>query len=112
MIIVIVVSHRCKINPDNIATPLAAALGDLTTLSILAGIGGLFFQIIGKISILLTIEIYRQMYSDNYTWLPIAITTFFLTLIPVWVIFAKRNKYVSDVLIDGWYDRLFGEIEC
>ncbi|CAF0825967.1 unnamed protein product [Adineta ricciae] len=85
MIIVIVISHRCKINPDNIATPLAASLGDLTTLSILAGIGGLLFQTI-----------------DNYTWLPIAITTFFLTLIPVWIIFARRNKYVSDVLIHGW----------
>jgi solute carrier family 41 len=47
MIIVIVLSHKCKINPDNIATPIAAALGDLTTLSILAGIGGFIFRIIG-----------------------------------------------------------------
>lgn len=47
MILVIVSSHKCKINPDNIATPIAASLGDLTTLAILAGIGGLIFRIIG-----------------------------------------------------------------
>jgi len=47
MIIVIVLSHKCKINPDNIATPIAASLGDLTTLTILANIGGFLFRIIG-----------------------------------------------------------------
>ena len=48
MILVIVASHKCKINPDNIATPIAASLGDLTTLLILASIGGFLFRIIGK----------------------------------------------------------------
>jgi len=48
MMIVIIGSHRCKINPDNIATPIAASLGDLTTLAILASIGGFLFKIIGK----------------------------------------------------------------
>ena len=48
MILVIVISHHCKINPDNIATPIAASLGDLTTLAILASIGGFLFKIIGK----------------------------------------------------------------
>jgi solute carrier family 41 len=47
MIVVIVASHKCKINPDNIATPIAASLGDLTTLTILASIGGFLFRIIG-----------------------------------------------------------------
>ena len=36
MISVIVSSHWLGINPDNIATPIAASLGDLVTLSILA----------------------------------------------------------------------------
>lgn len=48
MIIVIVLSHKCRINPDNIATPIAASLGDLTTLTILAVIGGFFHRNIGK----------------------------------------------------------------
>ncbi len=55
MIIVIVCSHKCKINPDNIATPIAASLGDLTTLTILASIGGFIFKIIGKNKIYLKI---------------------------------------------------------
>ena len=48
MIVVIVLSRTCRVNPDNIATPIAASLGDLTTLAILASIGGLIFQIIGR----------------------------------------------------------------
>jgi solute carrier family 41 len=47
MIIVIILSHKSKINPDNIATPIAGSLGDLTTLAILACIGGFLFRIIG-----------------------------------------------------------------
>ncbi|CAF1334631.1 unnamed protein product [Adineta steineri] len=35
VIFVIVISHKCKINPDNIVTPIAVSLGDLTTLGIL-----------------------------------------------------------------------------
>lgn len=52
MILVIIGSHKCKINPDNIATPIAASLGDLTTLLILASIGGFLFRIIGKMNLL------------------------------------------------------------
>lgn len=85
MIFVIVSSHKCKINPDNIATPIAASLGDLTTLAILAGIGGFIFQII-----------------DHYAWLPILITGFFLILIPLWAMICHRNEYVRDVLYHGW----------
>jgi len=85
MIIVIVCSHKCKINPDNIATPIAASLGDLTTLAILASIGGFLFKII-----------------DNYTWLPIMITIIFIILTPIWVVISSRNEYVKDVLIHGW----------
>ena len=48
MIVVIIFSHKCKINPDNIDTPIAASLGDLTTLAILASIGGFLFRTIGR----------------------------------------------------------------
>ena len=47
MIIFIVGSHKIKINPDNIATPIAASLGDLITLTILATIVGWIFRLIG-----------------------------------------------------------------
>ena len=43
MVGVIVLSRRCKVNPDNVATPIAASLGDLITLSMLAGIARYLF---------------------------------------------------------------------
>ncbi|CAF0821775.1 unnamed protein product [Adineta steineri] len=48
MIFVIIISDKCKINPDNIVTPIAASLGDITILSILASIGGFLFRFIDK----------------------------------------------------------------
>ncbi len=47
MVLVIVGSHRFNINPDNVATPIAASLGDLTTLGLLSAIATLLFRTIG-----------------------------------------------------------------
>lgn len=43
MVAVIIGSRKVGINPDNVATPIAASLGDLTTLSLLGGVSSLFF---------------------------------------------------------------------
>lgn len=43
MVAVIIGSRKVGINPDNVATPIAASLGDLITLSLLAGVSNLFF---------------------------------------------------------------------
>ena len=48
MVVVVLLSRKCNINPDNVATPIAASLGDLTTLSLLAGISQGFYTQIGK----------------------------------------------------------------
>ena len=48
MVLVIVMSRHFKVNPDNVATPIAASLGDLTTLSLLACISNSIFSVIGK----------------------------------------------------------------
>ena len=37
--IIVFFSLKIKINPDNVATPIAAALGDLVTLALFAGVG-------------------------------------------------------------------------
>jgi solute carrier family 41 member 1 len=55
MISVVIVSHECNINPDNVATPIAASLGDLTTIFILAQISNLFYYTIGKLIFLILI---------------------------------------------------------
>lgn len=49
MIGVIIGSRKMGINPDNVATPIAASLGDLITLALLSGISwGLYIEL-GKI---------------------------------------------------------------
>ena len=48
MIVVIVVSYVVRINPDNVATPIAASLGDLVTLGLLSVIAKWLYDIGGK----------------------------------------------------------------
>ena len=57
MIAVIVSSRHCNINPDNVATPIAASLGDLTTLALLSWIASLLYEAIGKYFIFISIII-------------------------------------------------------
>lgn len=47
MVAVIVLSRRLNINPDNVATPIAASLGDLTTLALLSYLSSYLYKRIG-----------------------------------------------------------------
>ena len=47
MVLVIILSYKFSVNPDNVATPIAASLGDLTTLGLLAAIATFLFRAIG-----------------------------------------------------------------
>ncbi|RWS29330.1 Solute carrier family 41 member 2-like protein [Leptotrombidium deliense] len=85
MIVVVIFSHKCNVNPDNIATPIAASLGDLTTLALLAQISNMLYYTI-----------------DTSLWLCIILIVVFLLLIPVWCVIAANNKYTRDVLYTGW----------
>ncbi|XP_034551007.1 solute carrier family 41 member 3-like isoform X2 [Notolabrus celidotus] len=84
MVAVIIGSRKVGINPDNVATPIAASLGDITTLSLLAGISSLFFS-----------------YRDMWYWPP-AVCGFFLLLIPAWFNIARRSPPIREVLQSGW----------
>lgn len=48
MIGVIIGSRKVGINPDNVATPIAASLGDLITLSLLAGVSSTLYEYMGE----------------------------------------------------------------
>lgn len=85
MVLVILMSRKCKINPDNVATPIAASLGDLTTLSLLAGISHLLFHSIEK-----------------QLWLTPSIIVSFLLITPLWIWVSLKNKYTSEVIYSGW----------
>ncbi|XP_038068541.1 solute carrier family 41 member 1-like [Patiria miniata] len=90
MVAVVLLSKKCHINPDNVATPIAASLGDLTTLALLSWITSLLYRAIGEDE------------SARRLWLAPSIIAFFLLLVPLWVWLAHRNKYTHDVLYHGW----------
>lgn len=51
MVGVIVGSKKTGINPDNVATPIAASFGDLITLAILAWISQGLYKCLGTLTV-------------------------------------------------------------
>ncbi|CAF96937.1 unnamed protein product, partial [Tetraodon nigroviridis] len=84
VVAVIIGSRKVGINPDNVATPIAASLGDLITLYLLARVSSMFFC-------------HRDMW-----FLPPTVCGFFLLLIPVWIGIARRSPAIRQVLKSGW----------
>lgn len=87
MILVIVGSHRIRIDPDNIASPVAASLGDMTTAALLAVIAH---------------SIYHYSENQRLPYLALIITLLFVGMLPVWISVARTNPYTSDVITRGW----------
>ncbi|XP_041439812.1 solute carrier family 41 member 1 isoform X2 [Xenopus laevis] len=85
MIGVIIGSKKLGINPDNVATPIAASLGDLVTLTLLSGI---------------SCGLYKEMKNNAYVN-PI-VCILFLALLPIWFVIARRNPATREVLSSGW----------
>lgn len=86
MMFIIIKCNQYNINPDNVATPIAASLGDLTTLALLSWISNLLY--IAK--------------DSAYHWvIPLALFIF-IALIPLWVYIAYDIKYTQKVLKNGW----------
>ncbi|RXN23348.1 solute carrier family 41 member 2-like isoform X1 [Labeo rohita] len=85
MVGVIVGSKKVGVNPDNIATPIAASLGDIITLGLLATISQGFF------------------YSmEPYPYITYLVCAFFLCLTPVWVILSFRHPESQKLLLSSW----------
>ncbi|XP_056645080.1 solute carrier family 41 member 1-like isoform X1 [Diorhabda sublineata] len=85
MVGVILVSRYLNINPDNVATPIAASLGDLTTLACLSWLASIFYH---------TMDLHPYLTSSS-----IALG---LLLVPVWGWIASRNEHTRKVLFSGW----------
>ncbi|XP_063811224.1 solute carrier family 41 member 1 [Pseudophryne corroboree] len=85
MIGVIIGSKKLGINPDNVATPIAASLGDLVTLALLSGISW---------------GLYKEMKTNVFVN-PI-VCVLFISLLPVWFIIARKNPTSREVLASGW----------
>lgn len=85
MIGVVVVSKKLSINPDNVATPIAASLGDLTTLALLSWIASVLFKSIGTSVIL-----------------PSIIIIVGAGLVPICGYIAWKNDFTQQALDEGW----------
>ncbi|GBP59914.1 Solute carrier family 41 member 2 [Eumeta japonica] len=85
MVMVIYASHRFKVNPDNVATPLAASIGDIVSNTVLAVTAQYLYESI-KVSL----------------WQPIVLICIYFSLLPIWVFIVYRNKYTKKVLTTGW----------
>lgn len=85
MVLVVVVCRRFRLNPDNVATPVAASLGDITTLALLAGLATLLHVVLG-----------------SYQWVPGVALALVIALAPLWALLAYRNPYTREVLFQGW----------
>uniref|UniRef100_A0A671R9E8 Solute carrier family 41 member n=1 Tax=Sinocyclocheilus anshuiensis TaxID=1608454 RepID=A0A671R9E8_9TELE len=78
MVGVIVGSKKVGVNPDNIATPIAASLGDIITLGLLAVI------------------------SQPYPYITYLVCVVFLCLTPMWVILSFRHPESQKLLFSSW----------
>lgn len=86
MCLLILLSLRFEINPDNIATPIAASLGDFTTMLLLASVSEFFHDSFGLI-----------------LWFQVTLMVTLLALIPYWIYIARNNQFTSEVVVSGWY---------
>ena len=85
MVAVIILARRLRCDPDNVATPIAASLGDVTTLGLLALISDL---------------LYEHMMEGRLTSL-IIILLYFL-LLPALLYISYKNEHTCLVLCTGW----------
>ncbi|GMR48227.1 hypothetical protein PMAYCL1PPCAC_18422 [Pristionchus mayeri] len=83
---IILIAKKCKVDPDNITTPIAAALGDLSTLAMMMFMGGVLLPL-----------------SSSHLPLLLLLLLFFISLAALSATIAALNDLTRDVLVHGWY---------
>ncbi|KAK6746623.1 hypothetical protein RB195_000102 [Necator americanus] len=86
MIGVVIMARQFKMNPDNITTPVAASLGDVSTLFILLGLGTLLMRI-----------------REQYCWILVLLLLFFYGIAVVGAFIASEDQFTVEVLKHGWW---------
>jgi solute carrier family 41 len=105
---VILITHKIKLNPDNLATPLAASIGDVVALSLLAFISSFLFEIIGKkhyklpVTNATSILDFFFFFSDTHLWVTFVVVAVYFILLPFWTLLVWYNRYTRTVLTSGW----------
>jgi solute carrier family 41 len=83
---VIIISYKLKLNPDNVATPFAASIGDVVSLLVLSSWASLLFSI-----------------HDDYPEVMISVLgVYILLILPIWIFIVRKNNYTKKILTHGW----------
>ncbi|XP_051976635.1 solute carrier family 41 member 2-like [Xyrauchen texanus] len=85
MVGVIVGSKKTGINPDNVATPIAASFGDLITLAILAWISQGLYNCL-----------------DSHPYVSSLVCAAFMCLTPLWMVISSKHPASRQLLYSGW----------
>ncbi|XP_055909122.1 solute carrier family 41 member 3 isoform X1 [Eupeodes corollae] len=85
LVAVVLLSKRFRLNPDNLATPLAASIGDVVSISVLSFIASLLYE-----------------HLETHLWITFAVIAVYLCLLPIWVVIVYKNKYTRPILTNGW----------
>ncbi|XP_013861073.1 solute carrier family 41 member 2 [Austrofundulus limnaeus] len=85
MVGVIIGCKKIGLNPDNVATPLAASFGDLITLALLACFSQWFYS-----------------FMEFYPYVLYLVDLFYLCLIPVWMVVSSKHPASLILLRTGW----------
>ncbi|KIH55440.1 divalent cation transporter [Ancylostoma duodenale] len=86
MIGVVIMARKFKVNPDNITTPVAASLGDVSTLFILLGLGSVLLRI-----------------REQYCWVLVLALLCFYVLAGFAAVVASEDQFTVEVLKHGWW---------
>ncbi|EYC00182.1 hypothetical protein Y032_0117g655 [Ancylostoma ceylanicum] len=75
MVLLVMLSYMLSINPDNVATPLAASFGDLLTIGLLIGVA----------------IVYHPFASISF-YIPVSVVVCFVSLVPFWIYVAHHDE--------------------
>lgn len=111
----IFLTHKLKLNPDNLATPLAASIGDVVSLIVLStwatllyGIHGQYIEDIVNIQYICVFNTSRNskgqnQITDTHSWVMYSIIgVYIFGFLPMWVILVRKNEYTKRILTHGW----------
>ncbi|CAG2163433.1 unnamed protein product [Oppiella nova] len=85
MIAVVIMARKAGVNPDNCSTLIAAFLGDISAVVMLAGTAKLLFTV------------------RHIQWIAPTFIVIFVALLPFLIFIAKNNEYTRDLIDKGWY---------
>jgi len=85
LIAMVLTSIRLKMNPDNLATPLAASIGDVVSISVFSFIASLLYK-----------------HHETHLWATFVVVAIYFTLLPCWILVVLKNEYTRQVLKSGW----------